>query len=76
MHDPQRYLDQPFLEPILQLEQVMATLRELSQHERSPLPGRMRTTLSNMFVRLGRLRRELERHPEIIAAEKAREQRR
>ena len=44
-----------------------------TSHDRSPLPQRMRSRLSAMSIRLSSPKRALQRHPEVIAAERAAE---
>jgi hypothetical protein len=68
-----RSLDEPYINEITHMERLQAILRILAHHELTPLPQRIRRRCAAMFVRLTSIRRELARHPEVIAAERARE---
>ena len=67
------YLDQPYATEIATLLTLQSHLRILASLRYTPLPGRLRRQFAGMVVRLTKIRRELERHPEQVAAERAAE---
>ena len=72
---PMRFLDEPYLTTLLDLEQLQRGLRVLASRQHSPLPDRMRQQLRQMARHLARMRRELHEQPEAITQERDAEER-
>ena len=70
----QRFLDQPYVLQIVALEQIQDLLRPLARDGMSPLPLRMRQVCAKQHRKLEGLVKELRRHPEAVAAERAAEE--
>jgi hypothetical protein len=68
-----RTLRDPLLGVLLCLEEAREILRTLASNDLSPLPERFRTRLAAMVVRIGYIRRHIERNPDRITAERDRE---
>jgi hypothetical protein len=68
-----RYLDQPFLDVLLDVERILELLRPLTRHSTNALPQRLRTRLSVAFMRASSVRRELIHRPEALLEERRRE---
>ena len=69
-----RFIDEPYILQIVALEQIQDLLRPLARDTLSPLPQRMRQVCAQQHRKLAAMVRELRRHPQQIAAERAAEE--
>lgn len=74
--DDQRYIDQPYVVEITMIERLQAALDVLSDSCLTPLPRRLLAKFESLRGRLEVIRKELERRPQAVSAERAREERR
>ena len=65
-----RYLDEPFLGVVLDLERAQSLLRDILRPP-SPLPDRLCRQLARCQVTLTRIRRDVQRHSAALQVERA-----